>query len=182
MNHACRILLFALLPALAWSAEPTAAKPPQIVLVGDSTVTDRIGWGSGFRRFVTDGATVTNAAQNGRSSKSFIAEGLWAKALALKGDYYLIQFGHNDEPGKGPDRETDPALRTALSTVIGALRPKAAPTGIRLRRLESNPNPSPSPRPIPSALEPAASPSPEAAPTSTEAAPIEPKPAPEAKE
>ena len=109
MNHACRILLFALLPALAWSAEPTAAKPPQIVLVGDSTVTDRIGWGSGFRRFVTDGATVTNAAQNGRSSKSFIAEGLWAKALALKGDYYLIQFGHNDEPGKGPDRETDPA-------------------------------------------------------------------------
>ena len=27
----------------------------------------------------------------------------------MKGDYYLIQFGHNDEPGKGPDRETDPA-------------------------------------------------------------------------
>jgi pectinesterase len=27
----------------------------------------------------------------------------------LKGDYYLIQFGHNDQPGKGPERETDPA-------------------------------------------------------------------------
>ena len=24
------------------------------------------------------------------------------------GRYYLIQFGHNDEPGKGPERETDP--------------------------------------------------------------------------
>ena len=34
---------------------------------------------------------------------------VWQKALDLKGDYYLIQFGHNDEPGKGPDRETDPA-------------------------------------------------------------------------
>ena len=35
--------------------------------------------------------------------------GRWEKALALKGDYYLIQFGHNDQPGKGVDRETDPA-------------------------------------------------------------------------
>ena len=26
-----------------------------------------------------------------------------------KPDFILIQFGHNDEPGKGADRETDPA-------------------------------------------------------------------------
>jgi lysophospholipase L1-like esterase len=52
---------------------------------------------------------VTNTAQNGRSSKSFRDEGHWATALAAKGDYYLIQFGHNDQPGKGPGRETDPA-------------------------------------------------------------------------
>jgi pectinesterase len=51
----------------------------------------------------------TNTSQGGRSSKSFIDEGRWTQALALKGDYYLIQFGHNDEPGKGPARETDPA-------------------------------------------------------------------------
>lgn len=36
---------------------------------------------------------------------SFIKEGRWERALALKGDYYLIQFGHNDEPGK-PGRST----------------------------------------------------------------------------
>ena len=36
-------------------------------------------------------------ALNGRSSKSFIDEGAWTKALAEKGDYYLIQFGHNDQ-------------------------------------------------------------------------------------
>jgi len=51
---------------------------------------------------------VINTAANGRSSKSFIDEGRWSEALAKRGQYYLIQFGHNDEPGKGPERETDP--------------------------------------------------------------------------
>jgi pectinesterase len=83
--------------------------PIRIVLVGDSTVTDDSGWGTGFRQLVTARAEVVNMAANGRSSKSFIAEGRWAEALAKRGQYYLIQFGHNDEPGKGPDRETDPA-------------------------------------------------------------------------
>ena len=80
----------------------------RIVLVGDSTVTDKAGWGLGFKQFLTDRAACLNTAVGGRSSKSFIDEGRWEKALALKGDYYLIQFGHNDEPGKGPSRETDP--------------------------------------------------------------------------
>ena len=97
------------MPALAAGAESLAARRLQIVLVGDSTVADRTGWGLGFREFVADGAVLSNAAQGGRSSKSFLAEGHWARALALKGDYYLIQFGHNDESGKGPERETDPA-------------------------------------------------------------------------
>ena len=51
---------------------------------------------------------VINLALNGRSSKSFRDEGAWAPALAAKPDYILIQFGHNDGPGKGPERETDP--------------------------------------------------------------------------
>jgi len=80
----------------------------RIVLVGDSTVTDDSGWGSGFRQFVTGAVEVVNTAANGRSSKSFIDEGRWAGALKERGHYYLIQFGHNDEPGKGPERETDP--------------------------------------------------------------------------
>jgi pectinesterase len=37
---------------------------------------------------------------------SFMSEGRWTNALALKGDYYLIQFGHNNQPGK-PGRSTD---------------------------------------------------------------------------
>jgi acetyl esterase/lipase len=95
--------------SLPGRAETVASRPVKIVLVGDSTVTDHAGWGMGFRQFVGDGAMVDNTSQGGRSSKSFNAEGHWTKAIALKGDYYLIQFGHNDEPGKGPDRETDPS-------------------------------------------------------------------------
>src|SRR6188474_2528781 len=80
----------------------------RIVLVGDSTVAEDSGWGPGFRRLANDDVEVVNVAANGRSSKSFIDEGLWSKALEARGRYYLIQFGHNDEPGKGPERETDP--------------------------------------------------------------------------
>jgi lysophospholipase L1-like esterase len=86
-----------------------AAGKTKIVLVGDSTVTDLSGWGRGFKQFASDQADVVNMAANGRSSKSYIDQGRWNAALALKGDYYLIQFGHNDQPGKGPERETDPA-------------------------------------------------------------------------
>ena len=106
--------------AVALTAAPFAGDPeasasrPQspatlhVVLVGDSTVTDEAGWGAGFARLAAPTVQVTNMSANGRSSKSFIDEGLWARALAKRGDYYLIQFGHNDEPGKGPERETDP--------------------------------------------------------------------------
>ncbi len=93
----------------AGEATPATTHKIKIVLIGDSTVNDGGGWGAGFKQYLTGNVECTNLAANGRSSKSFLDEGRWAKALALKGDYYLIQFGHNDEPGKGPARETDPA-------------------------------------------------------------------------
>ncbi|RXH55153.1 GDSL-type esterase/lipase family protein [Granulicella sibirica] len=82
--------------------------PITIVLVGDSTVATEGGWGPGFCAVMTPQVTCIDDALNGRSSKSFIDEGAWKKALGDHGDYYLIQFGHNDQPGKGPERETDP--------------------------------------------------------------------------
>ncbi|MFM2081950.1 MAG: hypothetical protein RL380_641 [Verrucomicrobiota bacterium] len=89
-------------------ADALTLHKPIIVLVGDSTVTDKAGWGAGFKQFLTTNVDCINTAAGGRSSKSFIREGRWTSALALHGDYYLIQFGHNDEPNKG-DRSTDPA-------------------------------------------------------------------------
>src|SRR6266511_2389562 len=87
---------------------PAAAQPIKIVLVGDSTVNDEGGWGPGFRASFGPPVECINLARNGRSSKSFRDEGLWAPALDTKPSYVLIQFGHNDNPGKGPERETDP--------------------------------------------------------------------------
>ena len=88
----------------------------QIILVGDSTVTDNAGWGLGFKQFLNpDQAECINTSQGGRSSESFRREGRWTNALALKGDYYLIQFGHNNEPGK-PGRSTD--MPTFVSNMV----------------------------------------------------------------
>jgi PelA/Pel-15E family pectate lyase len=81
----------------------------KVVLVGDSTVNDEGGWGPGFRASFGPEVEVVNLALNGRSSKSFRDEGAWGKVLAEKPNFVLIQFGHNDVAGKGPERETDPA-------------------------------------------------------------------------
>ena len=91
---------------LAGESASAQAHKVRIVLVGDSTVTEKSGWGLGFAQFLKDDIECINTAVGGRSSKSFRDEGKWTNALALKGDYYLIQFGHNNEPGK-PGRSTD---------------------------------------------------------------------------
>jgi pectinesterase len=104
VSSACAIVLAAI-PASAQNN--SATHKIKIVLVGDSTVTDGAGWGLGFKQFLNPNMTeLINTAQGGRSSMSFINEGRWTNALALKADYYLIQFGHNNQPGK-PGRSTD---------------------------------------------------------------------------
>ena len=110
MWHLVAILVAAAAAMPAGSVVAPRPSPPsiRIVLVGDSTVTDDSGWGAGFRGLVTPAVDLINMAASGRSSMSFINEGRWREALAKKGDYYLIQFGHNDEPGKGRERETEP--------------------------------------------------------------------------
>lgn len=94
------------------------------MLVGDSTVTDGSGWGLGFKKCLGPGVECINLAQNGRSSKSFREEGRWEPALALKPDYVLLQFGHNDQPGKGPERESaaDTAYRANMMRYVEEAR------------------------------------------------------------
>ena len=94
--------------SIAPGHERPGGKHVKIVLVGDSTVATGGGWGPGFCSVMTPNVTCLDLALNGRSSKSFADEGAWKKALAEKGDYYLIQFGHNDQK---PDveRHTDAA-------------------------------------------------------------------------
>ena len=107
------LLLANLHPLHATDVVPASEHKIIIVLVGDSTVQDSSGWGLGFREFIdTNKVELINTARGGRSSMSFMKEGRWTNALALKADYYLIQFGHNNEPGK-PGRSTDMATFVA---------------------------------------------------------------------
>ena len=80
---------------------------PVVMLIGDSTVkngsgkgdNDQWGWGTFFEQFFdTTRISVENHALGGRSSRTFITEGLWEKVLRgiHEGDYLFIQFGHND--------------------------------------------------------------------------------------
>jgi lysophospholipase L1-like esterase len=83
------------------------AKPPTLFLIGDSTVRNGAGdgankqWGWGepiAAYFDPTKITVLNRARGGRSSRTFMTEGLWDQVVsAMKpGDFVLIQFGHND--------------------------------------------------------------------------------------
>jgi lysophospholipase L1-like esterase len=107
------------LPVLAAvsATAQTPERPPapvRIILVGDSTTAPNNGWGPGFcANNVTPQVTCLNMAKNGRSTSSYRAEGSWTAVMnELKSNsnfaatYVLIQFGHNDQPGK-PGRSTD---------------------------------------------------------------------------
>lgn len=107
------------------------AESPTIYLIGDSTCADKsvdsypeTGWGTPFKYFF-DGVPVENHAKNGRSTKSFLEEGLWEKVKErLKpNDYVFIQFGHNDEVPTKVGRYTTPEeYRINLSRYIQETR------------------------------------------------------------
>ena len=89
-----------------------------IHMIGDSTMANKPiipgnperGWGQMLHMYFKESVRVENYAQNGRSSKSFIAERRWDKVVAaLKpGDFVIIQFGHNDEKTNDVTRGTAP--------------------------------------------------------------------------
>ena len=111
--------LFLVLIFIELSFVISASKAVTIFIVGDSTAANKDtsggklerGWGQLFQNYFNKNlAVVDNHARNGRSSKSFMTEGLWAKVTKLikKGDYVLIQFGHNDEKKGDTARYTQP--------------------------------------------------------------------------
>jgi unsaturated rhamnogalacturonyl hydrolase len=107
-------------PIWSFRADPRTTR---IALVGDSTVTEKSGWGRGFKSHVAESAALLNLARGGRSSKSFRTEGHWDDALRRKPTHVLLQFGHNDEPGKGLERETDlPTFRANMARYVDEAR------------------------------------------------------------
>ena len=97
---------------------------PTLYIIGDSTVRNgdgtgkngQWGWGSFLADyFDTTKIIIENDAIGGRSSRTFITEGRWDKILSKlkKGDFVLMQFGHNDS---GPLDDTARARGTIRGT------------------------------------------------------------------
>jgi lysophospholipase L1-like esterase len=112
----CRALAAMLMAAgVAATAAPVSAadEPPLVMLVGDSTLAPQTGYGDALCALLEPSQSCLNLARGGRSTRSYRAEGLWDRVLArLQASgpgvarHVLIQFGHNDQPGK-PGRSTD---------------------------------------------------------------------------
>jgi lysophospholipase L1-like esterase len=128
MNKVIAVLLIA---AFSFAAPPKKIK---IWLVGDSTMSDKkteaypeTGWGMPFKYFFDSTVVVDNRAQNGRSTKTFIAEGRWQAVMdgLNEGDYVFIQFGHNDEvPTKVNSYVTEDVFKTNLVRFVKEVRSK----------------------------------------------------------
>jgi lysophospholipase L1-like esterase len=100
-------LKYFLLIALTGMAFINPNRKLHVYLIGDSTMANKqvtaypeTGWGMPFSKFFDTSTTVVyNLAQNGRSTKSFMAENRWKPVVdsLQPGDIVLVQFGHNDE-------------------------------------------------------------------------------------
>lgn len=89
----------------------------QIFYAGDSiaqyndyTTYPQTGLGQALPLYIKQSVRVVDYARNGRSTKSFIAEGRLERIdqEIQKGDLLFIQFGHNDEKLEDPSRGTKP--------------------------------------------------------------------------
>jgi lysophospholipase L1-like esterase len=113
------------------------APPITVYLAGDSTMAPKLaekrpetGWGEAFAPcFAPEQVHIENRAKNGRSTRTFLEEGLW-RAITDSlhpGDYVFIQFGHNDESKEKVDRYTAPtAYRANLLRFVDETRARGA--------------------------------------------------------
>ncbi|TDS14883.1 rhamnogalacturonan acetylesterase [Sphingobacterium paludis] len=107
-----------------------------IWMMGDSTMAIKApnkfpetGWGVAFAKLFNEDVMIKNMAKNGRSTKSFIREGLWNEVYRgiQPGDYVLIQFGHNDEKIHKPNTGvTIDEYKKNLSLFVRAVQGKKA--------------------------------------------------------
>ncbi|MBI1764590.1 MAG: rhamnogalacturonan acetylesterase [Acidobacteria bacterium] len=100
------------------AAQQPAARKPVLYLIGDSTVNTptkgQQGWGTPLPEFFDlTKISIENRARGGRSSRTFLTEGLWQQVFdALQpGDFVLMQFGHNDGGALNDDSRARGSIR-----------------------------------------------------------------------
>jgi lysophospholipase L1-like esterase len=108
---------------------------PTLFVAGDSTVGDpRRGpggnWPTQLCQFLKPEVAVCNGAEGGETSKSFITGYRFDKILSTMkpGDFFLIQFGHNDSKPQWPQSYTEPAttFKAYLRVFIAETRRRGA--------------------------------------------------------
>ena len=104
---------------------------PTIFLLGDSTVCDQpsepyASWGQMLTRFFKPEVAIASHAESGESLNSSYGAKRLAKVLTLlkKGDYVLIQFGHNDEKEKGEGVGAFTTYKASLKKYVAEIRAK----------------------------------------------------------
>ena len=108
---------------------------PTVFTAGDSTVGDpRHGpggnWPTQICQFFKPEVAVCNSAEGGETSKSFITGYRFDKVLSQMkaGDFFLIQFGHNDSKAQWPQSYTEPgtSFNAYLRVFIAETRRRGA--------------------------------------------------------
>ncbi|AOS44221.1 putative rhamnogalacturonan acetylesterase YesY [Lacunisphaera limnophila] len=99
---------------------------PTLFIAGDSTAAPgseaSLGWGVPFPDYFDPAKiNVVNLARGGRSSRTFITEGLWDRLIAQvkAGDFVLIQFGHNDGSPVNEEATVPPERRRSRGSLPG---------------------------------------------------------------
>jgi lysophospholipase L1-like esterase len=95
-------------PCLAALEIVPAPQATTVFLAGNSTVVNGdsepwAAWGQMLPRFFGPGVAVANHAESGLTLGSFLGSHRLEKVLSVlkPGDYLFIEFGHNDQKGKG---------------------------------------------------------------------------------
>lgn len=95
----------------------------------EKTAFPETGWGMVLPSYFNDNVLIENHARNGRSTRTFISEGRWDFMLqrVKKGDFVVIQFGHNDQSKQKKDRYTTPEdYKKNLEKFVADVREKGA--------------------------------------------------------
>jgi rhamnogalacturonan acetylesterase len=103
-------------------AKTTDGRLPTLFLIGDSTVRNgqgngangQWGWGEPLAAFFDETKiNVVNRALGGRSSRTYLTGGQWDSVLAVlkRGDFVVMQFGHNDGGAVNDDSRARGSIR-----------------------------------------------------------------------
>lgn len=115
------------------TVEPADSAVTTVFLCGNSTVVDQenepwASWGQMIPRFFDQEVSVANFAESGESARSFIAAGRLKRALrdARPGDWFFVEFGHNDQKIKGSGHGAFYSFMSNLKFFIDEVRAKGA--------------------------------------------------------